>query len=60
MHGDDEPFDARELQSDIERIRGRLKRLDEERRAAVEQLEQAMKRADETMARRDGAAGGDP
>jgi hypothetical protein len=49
----DDAFDSREVQSDIERIRKRLKRLDQERRDAVDQLEQAMKRADETIARHD-------
>jgi hypothetical protein len=53
MDQGDEAFDSREVQSDIDRIRERLKRLDAERRAAVEQLERAMKRADETIKRRD-------
>jgi hypothetical protein len=48
-----ESFDSGELKSDIARIRERLQRLDAERKAAVEQLRQAMARADATMARRE-------
>jgi hypothetical protein len=58
MEQGDDAFDSREVQFDIERIRQRLKRLDRERREAVEQLERAMKRADETIARREGPPGG--
>jgi hypothetical protein len=49
----DESFDSGQVQSDITRIREKLKRLDAERKAAVEQLQQAMARADATMARRE-------
>jgi hypothetical protein len=58
MEQGDDAFDSREVQFDIERIRQRLKRLDRERREAVEQLERAMKRADETIARRECPPGG--
>jgi hypothetical protein len=47
-----EPFDSDEVQSDITRIRAKLKRLDDERKAAVEALDKAMKRAERTIARR--------
>jgi hypothetical protein len=57
MEQGDDAFDSREVQFDIERIRQRLKRLDRERREAVEQLERAMKRADETIARREAPPG---
>jgi hypothetical protein len=45
-------FDSNEVHSDITRIRAKLKRLDDERKAAVEALDKAMKRAERTIARR--------
>jgi hypothetical protein len=45
-------FDSDEVQSDITRIRAKLKRLDDERKAAAEALDNAMKRAERTIARR--------
>jgi hypothetical protein len=41
----EDEFDSRAVSADIQRIRDRLKRLDEERQQTVEQLEQALNRA---------------
>jgi hypothetical protein len=45
-------FDSDQVQSDITRIRAKLKRLDDERKAAIEALDKALKSAERTIARR--------
>jgi signal recognition particle GTPase len=47
-----EKFDADALRTDLARIRAKLKRLDTERIAAIEQLEQAMAEVERKLAER--------